>query len=117
MFAPPILLPALAPVKLAYSRLPHTALTITALMRANSPVVSYDPICLDGLLAYCVVHEATTGAGLGDTHIIYDIPLPLSRLWTSPSGMPLWAATGFTPIGPTVSDVSYWHKRAMPGRH
>jgi len=75
----------------------------------------YDPLALDGLLAWCVVHEATHGRGLPNAEDGYDIPLPLACLWRSHEGFPLWAATQFWPSGHAYDDVSYYHKKAQRG--
>ena len=80
-------------------------------VRLLTPVAGYDPVHLDGLLAWAVVREATSGAGLPDSAEPYDIPLPLECLWHDADGLPLWASTDFEPVGETLRQTLYWHKR------
>ena len=81
-------------------------------LEMDGPVMGYDPLHLDGLLAWCVVEAATQGRGLPPSAEPYDLPLPLACLWRDPdSGLPLWASTDFEPVGGARRVVGYWHKR------
>lgn len=87
-------------------------------IEVEGPVGGYDAPTLDGLLAWAVVHEALQGHALDDTGSPYLLPAPLYRLWTCPdTGLPLWAANHFAPVGPVAKTVSYWHKRAIRPEH
>lgn len=81
----------------------------------NSQLAGYDPVALDNLLARAVLMEATGGQTMLDSKRVYVLPVPLKRLWQSPEGLPLWAATQFWPEGVAVSDIVYWHKRVQRG--
>ena len=77
------------------------------------PRMGYDPLHLDGVLAWCAVEYATNGQGVPDFADPYDIPLPLACLWHDPhSGLPLWASTDFEPGGKVRRATLHWHKRA-----
>lgn len=91
-------------------------LRVTAVLRQGAPVCAYDPVQLDGLLAWAVVQRATDGAGVANSAEPYEIPLPLACLWRSVDELPMWAATVFRPVGASTPDTVYWHKRAMSGR-
>jgi len=108
--------PPLTHYRNRYQAIPVQPLQITAHLRPNAPVVSYDPIHLDNFLAWCVVMESTMGQGLPPSDAPYELPVPLQRLWQDDRGLPLYAATCFQPVGATVPDTVYWHKRAQSGR-
>lgn len=92
-------------------------LRVVLTLRPGSRLAGYDPLNLDNLLARAVVDEATAGQGLPTTPQAYRLPVPLRCLWTEPeTGLPLWAATPFSPLGESAPDVAYWHKRAQSGR-
>lgn len=106
----------------------YEALTIRLTLRQGSPLVSYDPVQLDNLLAFAVVQEATQGELIGNPPapcVGWQIPLPLLCLWLSDRGLPLWCSSVFWPvpgIGEEVvgaewrtQDVLYWHKRMPRG--
>ena len=87
-------------------------LVVRAVLKPNSPVISYHPPpYLDNLLARSVVDRATGGNGLPDTPEAYWLPLPLKMVWLSPEGLPLWDSSVFEPIGINISDTVYSHKR------
>lgn len=93
----------------------HAALDLRPLRitaKLLTPIAGYDPVHLDGLLAWAVVREATDGAGLPPSADPYDIPLPLACLWRSVDGLPLWTSTNFEPVSETIRQTLYWHKRA-----
>lgn len=92
------------------------ALRVMLILRPGSRLAGYDPLNLDNLLARAVVDEATQGAGLPNSTEPYLLPVPLQCLWRSPAGLPLWAATPFTPVGFSTRDIAYWHKRQQSGR-
>jgi len=98
-----------------YAQLEHEPLTVTARLRECSPIIGYDPIHLDGLLARMVVMHATKGALLPNSEEPYWLPVPLKMAWQSIEGYPLWAASLFQPVGEEVADIQYSHKRSMPG--
>jgi hypothetical protein len=98
-----------------YRRKYHNALNLRPLRitaKLLTPIAGYDPVHLDGLLAWAVVREATHGAGLPPSAAPYVIPLPLKCLWRDANGLPLWASTDFEPAGETLRQTLYWHKRA-----
>jgi hypothetical protein len=76
-------------------------------------VVTYQGLHLDSILTHPVVMEATNGAGLPNNHPYEPIPLPIERLWTSPDGVPVWAATDLVPKGEAAKATRYWHRRAI----
>lgn len=110
--------PALTPYAERYAEM-ETGMVpfrVSLYTRANAPVAGYDPLHLDGLLARCVVEEATAGRLLPDEPVdAYRLPVPLRRLWESPPGFPLFAATSFRPAE-EIPDTVYLHKRAQTGR-
>ncbi len=108
--------PALARYSERYHRLAGVPLRVTLRLLPGSRVAGYDPINLDNLLARAIVEDATAGAGLPEEPGAYRLPAPLRCLWCSEDGLPLWAATPFRPVGQSVGDVAYWHKRIQPGR-
>jgi CRISPR type IV-associated protein Csf3 len=82
----------------------------------NSQIAVTDFIALDGLLARCVLQERLGTPILDPAKGPYYIPIPLARLWTHPDdGLPLWAASFFTPSAIAVDDTTYFHKRALRG--
>ena len=93
-----------------YKNLSRTPLQID--VHLASPVILYQPLALDGLLAAQVVQQATRGRGLPATPEPYDIPLPLELLWRCPETLaPLWNATQFFPLEKNVQCAAFWHKR------
>ena len=94
----------------------HKPLRVVAQLRPGAHVVSYDPVNLDSLLCWAVMHEATQGAGLPNTPEPYALPAPLSVLWRNDDYLPLYAAQSFYPVGESASDVHYYHKRAPEGQ-
>ena len=107
----------LRPYAERYAEIAAVPLRVVLTLRPGSRLAGYDPLNLDNLLARAVVDEATEGRGLPSTPQAYRLPAPLVCLWREPeSGLPLWAATPFTPMGESAPDISYWHKRAQPGR-
>jgi hypothetical protein len=108
--------PPLMRYRARYQEIPVQPLLITAILRPNAPVVSYDPIHLDNFLAWCVVMDSTMGQGLPPSDDPYDLPIPIQRLWRDDRGLPLYASTVFMPDGVSFSDQAYWHKRAQSGR-
>ncbi|NJL56024.1 hypothetical protein HC928_13195 [bacterium] len=79
---------------------------------ADDAVLS-DPLHLDALLSYAVVHRETRGAMLPNNNDYIYIPLPLRSLWFSRQGVPLWASTDFEPEPGAVHSVRYWHRRGL----
>ncbi len=107
---------ALRPHGERYIELEVTPLRVVLHLQPGSRLAGYDPINLDNLLARMVVDEATEGRGLPFTPEAYNLPVPLKCLWRSDAGLPLWAATPFTPAADCADDVAYWHKRVQTGR-
>lgn len=81
----------------------------------NTRVIAPHPIMLDSTLGRCVVELFTHGGFLSDDGSVWDVPVPLRRLWQDASGLPLWAATCFTPLEDVIDDAQYLHKRRQPG--
>jgi hypothetical protein len=99
-----------------YEALPMHAARVSFRLHYGAQLAGYDPLFLDNLLAWCVVTEATKGAGVPDApNDGYDIPTPLRCLWRSAAGLPLWAATVFRPRGTQATDIAYYHKRQQTG--
>jgi len=96
----------------AFAGIPYEPLLVRAHLRPGSPVVAYDPVYLDNLLARCVVDHVTNGAGLPPSDEPYWLPIPVRMLWQSLESLPLWAASVFHPLGVTARDMVYTHKRA-----
>lgn len=93
-------------------------LRVTMIPRSGGRLIQYDPPAIDGLLAWAVVHEATKGCGLPSLPADsppYLLPLPLQCLWTSPEGLPLWAATPLSPVD-GITDSVWETKRPQSGR-
>ncbi len=108
--------PQLAAYAERYSAFAAVALRVVCHLVPGSRLAGYDPLHLDNLLARLVVDDATGGRGLPASAEPYALPVPLACLWREPgTGLPLWAATQFRPVGPSTKDVSYWHKRAQSG--
>ena len=93
----------------------YQPLCVRLMLHANSRMVNYHPLQLDGLLSRAVVERATEGRGLPDAEDGYWLPLPLKQLWQSAEGYPLWAASTFYPVGPSVEDTYVRHKRNSDG--
>lgn len=93
----------------------YQPLRVRLILQANSWMVNYHPLQLDGLLARAAVERATEGRGLPDAEDGYWLPLPLKQLWQSAEGYPLWAASTFYPVGPSVEDTYVRHKRNSEG--
>jgi len=98
-----------------YQDIETQPLRVTLELVKGSPLVGYDPLNLDNLLARCVVDEATQGARLPSNPEGYVLPVPLRCLWKSAQGAPLWAATPFVPQGESFTDTHYYHKRLQSG--
>jgi len=97
------------------TKLDFEPLTVTLQLEQNARMVSYDPLKLDGLLAFAVVQRATSGRGLQNQEGGYWIPLPLKQLWNDERGFPLWASSVFYPVADCADDVSIYHKRNSDG--
>lgn len=117
--------PALIPALEKYADVAARAqpLKITLRLRSGSLIGGYDAVHLDNVLAWAVMHEATQGTGLPPSSDLYALPVPLSCLWKSADGLPLWAASCFVPAAgaqegaaETWEDTEYLHKRAISGR-
>lgn len=110
--------PSLIPYADRYQQLRHEPLRVIATLRPGAHIVNYDPICLDGILAWAVVQEATEGAGVPHTNDPYCLPVPLATLWRSDDGYPLHASTSLYPVGVVhADDIHYYHKRAPTGEY
>lgn len=86
-------------------------LIITAETR-NSEIVTYDFPNLAGILSYAVMTEAT-GELVFEDETIYHVPLPVMRLWSSPDGLPLWAASTFFPFEGSIESSVVFHQRFL----
>lgn len=104
-------LPEFAEYRAQCEAAPLRPLRVSATMAA--PLMTYHPVHLDGLLAFAVVEMLTQGQGLPNSAAPYYIPLPLRRLWESPTGLPLWAATDLMPEAEAVKSQVYFHRRAI----
>lgn len=93
-------------------------LSVTVRMVPGSRVIHYNAPTLDGLLSWCVVHEATEGAMLPrDNHEPYAIPVPIVVLWRElETGAPLHAVTPLVATGAAVWDTESEIKRPQDGR-
>jgi len=78
-------------------------------------LIAHHPINLDNLLAFCAVDLATEGVGLESARDVWRLPVPLQRLWVSPDGLPMWAASVLHPLEHVVMDADFLHKRQQPG--
>jgi len=100
-----------------YEALGKQPLRLTLTLRAGAQMAGYDPLALDGLLAWSVVQQLTEGRGVPDSgDDAYLLPVPLECLWRDTEGYPLWAVTLTLPEGVTATDVSYRHKKHQSGR-
>jgi CRISPR type IV-associated protein Csf3 len=99
-----------------YSDCVTTPVVVRLRLQPGGRIVSYDPVHLDNLLAWAVVQEATNGEGVPNADDAYSIPLPLSKLWTSDEGLPLWSASVMLAADQSSEDVAYYHKRAISGQ-
>lgn len=101
-----------------YADEPMTPLTVIAHLRNGAPVTQYgtEAIHLDGVLSKAVIYAALHCVTLPDSDDPYWLPLPLQVLWQHPDGRPLWAASGFYPVGDYVQENVYIHKR-NPSMH
>lgn len=110
-----ILLPELEPIKSEYEALSHAPLRVVLNLKPNSPLVTYEPPILDNLLGGALVQERFENPQLPETPEAYEIPLPLACLWRDDRELPLWAATYFSPVGASVADVHYQHRKLQDG--
>ena len=86
--------------------LPQEPLCVT--VRTLTPVVTMDPLMLDGILAWAMV-QATRGPGpFPPRDRPYWLPLPLACAWWQ--GLPLWHCTALFPVG-LLQDSTHYHKR------
>lgn len=107
----------LAPAAHRYATATYRPLRVTLWLLPGSTLAGNDPLHLDNLLARRVLDRHDDGRGpLDDVAGGYEFPLPLRTLWRSDDGLPLYAATPFTPVGTTASDVTFLHKRQQSGR-
>jgi len=88
-------------------------LTVIAHLCNGAPVTQYgtEAIGLDGMLSKALIYAALHCVTLPDSDEPYWLPLPLKMLWQHVDGRPLWAASGFHPVGHYVQEVVYLHKR------
>ena len=97
----------------------HVGFRMVARLVDDSSLLGAQPPALDGQLAALIVAEALAGDGLEPSADAYSIPLPLTCLWRSADGLPLWAASQWRPApSPGMkaqSDVAVLHKRAPEG--
>lgn len=98
-----------------YEALPAEPLRIVA--EIAGPVVAYDPAYLEGLLAWAVVMDETNGRGVDAPPRYTPLPLEAAGFYGQNNSLPLWRASVFAPVGESVRDVSYVHKRAPQARH
>lgn len=114
-----ILVPALVPYADRYAAAEPTMrpLSVTVRMVPSARIVRYNNPTLDGLLSWCVVHEATDGAMLPSSEQPYALPVPLAVLWREPgTDAPLHAVTPLAPVGQHVTDDETEIKRPQDGR-
>ena len=113
MYTPELLTPYVE----RYKNAPLQGMRVTAVLVDR--VIAMQPITLDGLLAWTVVHEAEGTARdkipfAKRTDFAF-IPVPLKLLWKDETGGPLWCASFFEPDVVLGTDVEYFHKRAPDG--
>lgn len=109
--------PPLVPYAERYAGMDMEPLRIHLMVKDGSALAGYDRLKLDGLLAWCVVYEATEGAGVPNESVnCYIQPVPLRVSWRHALGMPLYACTPFATEGMSIGDQAYWHKRMQSGR-
>lgn len=113
MYTPELLKPYVE----RYKNAPLQGMRVTAVLADR--VIAMQPITLDGLLAWSVVHEAevTSGAKIpfAERNDFAFIPVPLKLLWEDENGGPLWCTSFFEPDAVLGTDVEYFHKRAPDG--
>jgi len=77
-----------------------------------APIVLYDHVYLEGLLAWVVVRELTDGQGVDKPPRYTPLPLETAGFYGSGGQLPLWKASVLHAVGPTVGDNVFVHKRA-----
>ena len=94
----------------------RTGMVVRAVLRDGAGVCAYDPVALDGVLAFAVDMESRAGERGPVEGAPDPTPLPLACLARSPEGWPLWAASCLHPAGPEARDSEILHKRPPSGR-
>lgn len=82
----------------------------------KTPVLGYDNIMIDALLARCVVDQATKW-GLNDEDAPFLLPVPLKIAWINDNGLPLWCANPVNPYGQVSHGQVFFHKRFIREEH
>jgi len=95
----------------------HRALRVRVELNDGAEIIGYEPIHLDNLLCSQVVNEAWNEISIWEWQKKpADLPAPLKVLWRDARGLPYYACSVLLPIGDTVNDVTYMHKRAPSGQ-
>ena len=115
----PNLIPELEPYWNEYTdeKYQRTMKPVKVVFEMASPILGYDHIMFDSLLARLVVDEATGGIGLDDTQSPFLLPVPLKLIWKNGGGFPLWAANSIDPLTEAVDITEYHHKRFVREEH
>ena len=91
--------------------------TMTAfkvLVEVEGPLLGYNNLTLDGLLARMVVDEALQGETLANSSEPYLLPVPLKLAYLDKaSGIPLWSCNHFEPVGTYHKAVNKIAKRII----
>lgn len=88
------------------------------IVEVSGPIAGYHALNLDNLLARLVVDRATEGNALDNDHSPYLLPAPLKILWRHPqTGLPLYAANPFAPVGHNRQIILWWHKRFIKSEY
>lgn len=97
-----------------YESLPMEPLRVV--LELAAPLVLYDHVYLEGMLAWVVVQELTDGQGVEMPPRYTPLPLEAAGFYGSGGQLPLWKASILHPIGAIVTDNVFMHKRA-PGAY
>lgn len=92
-----------------YSALPIEPLFVRAVLGTPYAPTIDGRLHLDSILSKAVVDAHPCPPPWGDEPAV--IPLPISLLWASQEGLPLWACSDLYSVAEKHSTVEYWHKR------
>ena len=91
----------------------HEGMRIVCQLRHR--VSGFDPVNLDNVIAAAVVNEE--GVSMDSNSDLYDIPLPLTTVYTDSNKRETFACSVLAPEGAFVLDRDYLHKRRQTGRY
>lgn len=107
----------LIPYTERYAALPMAGVHVRIAMKGYAQTANFAPINFDNLLAWCVQHEATLGAGLSSAvSRPYELPAPIRILWRDHNGYPLYASSALLHSPDAAKDTAYLHKRMQTGK-